>query len=243
MNTDEIESLSFYQGDGYQNINKLLRIPDKDTLFNHIKKIDKTLTNKHEGETVYRGIPNLSTLLKSTTEAGFNHTFIDHGYSSTTTNFCKSYSFLKAGTCCILAFTIPKGVKGFSFNEKDKTDFKNMNEDEILLERNLQYFLTEPVVINKLTVYPCIVKKYIPNVSEEDIKNALLVKENLVKMKDEIPKQTEDYIVDQIIEWIDKQPLKSTEKWNFDYAFQYLCLLDKSKKDKVYELFQERIKK
>jgi hypothetical protein len=142
-----------------------------------------------------------------------------------------------------LAFTIPKGVKGFSFNEKDNTDFKNMNEDEILLERNLQYFLTEPVVINKLTVYPCIVKKYIPNVSDEDIKNALLVKENLVKMKDEIPKQTEDYIVDQIIEWIDKQPLKSTEKWNFDYAFQYLCLLDKSKKDKVYELFQERIKK
>lgn len=243
MNETEIKSLTFYQGDGHKKINKLLRdFGDRDTLLDHIKKIDKTLSDKYEGETVYRGIPNLTGLLNKTTEAGFDHTFIDHGYSSTTTNFCKSYYFLNEDLCCILAFSIPKGVKGFSFNEKEKTDFRNMKEDEILLERNLQYFLTEPIVINKLTVYPCIVKKYIPNVSEKDMRNALLLTENLVKMKNDISKQTEDYIVDQIVEWIDQQPIKSKEKWHFDIAYDNLCLLDKSKKDKVYQLFQERCK-
>ena len=240
MNEEEIKSLTFYQGNGYMKINKFLRdYQDKDKIVDHIKRIDHSLSNKHEGKTVYRGVPNLVLLLNKTLEAGFDHTFIDHGYSSTTTNLCKTYNFLNNDTCCVLSFSIPKGVKGFSFTEDEKTDFMEMKEDEILLERNLQYFLTEPVLLNGMKVYPCIVKKYIPNVTDKDMENAIRVKNELVKIKDDIPTQTEKYILDQIIAWISKQKDNIKEKWQFENAYRNLCLLDKSKKDKVYQLFLE----
>ena len=240
MDDDEIKSLSFYQGNGYLKINKFFRdFQDLDKIIKHTKRIDNVLTTKHVGKTVYRGISNLSALLDITSEAGFDHTFIDHGYSSTSTDFCKAVRFTE-NSCCVLSFSIPEGIKGFHFSEDENNDFMKMKEDEILLERNLQYFLSEPVLINGIKVYPCIVKKYIPNVSDKDMENALLVKKQLVKISQDIPKQTEKDILDQILTEIG---VKDKSQWQFDNAYRSLCLLDKSKKDKVYQLFRDFIQK
>lgn len=231
------KSLTYYQSYGYKSINRFLRdFTDYEKILDHMKHIDHSLTDSYEGITVYRGISNMEDLLQATNEAGFDHTFIDHGYSSTSTNFCTSASFIM-NKCCVLSFVIPTGIRGFSFREKE-TDFNKMKEDEIVLERDLQYFFTEPTMLNGIKVYPCIVKKYIPLVTKDDLDLATKHVQALQALDKKIREQPIEDIVKAILEEYKKTSLLPLPEnaWLFHETYHRLCF-DRDRKSLAYEHF------
>lgn len=237
IDREDKKSLTYYQHDGARIINKFLRdFTDYEKILDHMKRIDHSLTNSYEGIMVYRGIPNMERLLTATNEAGFDHTFIDHGYSSTSTNLCTASRFTHT-TCCVLSFVIPRGIRGFSFREKEN-DFNNMREDEIVLERDLQYFFTEPTMLNGIKVYPCIVKKYISLVTKDDLHLATKHVQAIQALDKKIREQSIEEIVTIILEEYKKISLvPSQENSLFFYDIYYKLCLDRDRESLVYDHF------
>ena len=175
LTKEEIESIQWYKGEGYDSINKSLRrlsgsvdsnileklIEDVDIEdFNHIKNIDNVLKRSpyYKGK-LYRGLNYVD----------YNETFINYSYSSSTYDIRVAQEF-SGDKCCLLSFNL---------TEKDKIHYIDMNqfykkyfnkeddEMEILLDRDLIFqnvrliglleYQTEKEYSEK-NIYSCIVQ-------------------------------------------------------------------------------------
>jgi hypothetical protein len=140
MSQEENKALVWYQGNGYQTINKHLRtgaakgqMTDQN-IANLDKAIDKTSLSKDT--ILYRGtaFSAYSTQLGDDPSKWVGKTFEDKGYMSTTVDFNQSFSGVKA------VIRAPKGTKGgFLGNLPGGT---HNNELEILMARGTKMAIT-----------------------------------------------------------------------------------------------------
>jgi hypothetical protein len=171
-----LESLKSYKGILYGDINLSLRENislDKidPTIRRHIENIDSSMKNGDRDIILYRGIPRLHSFLeyyKDIDEEKIGTPrIIELGFSSASKKIDVTRSFVDKIGCCVLSFVLPKEIKRYDFSDK--------YEDEILIERNIQFILQsdEPLIDTnrKLQIYKAIVKSYIPpKITEKDIK-------------------------------------------------------------------------
>lgn len=157
-----MQSLKFYQGNGYGDINSFLRDPDfkesilnthkQDPIVKHINNIDSMMSFKDHGDKVfYRGIG--STLIPETLNSGSN-VIINRGYSSSTDDRKITKSYTDNYGCCLLIFTIPKNIKTFEYKYKKG----GYSESEVLIQRNTQFIIDEkssshPIYLARLALY------------------------------------------------------------------------------------------
>lgn len=206
LSNKEIESITWYKGEGYDFINKLLRkmggsldkelikkiIEENDVseIVNacyHIQNIDNALKRSpyYKGK-LYRGMSNID----------YNQTFINHSYSSTSSDIRVSQEF-SGKKCCLLAFNV---------TEHDKIHYIDMNifykkylnkqddEYEILLERDIAFHNVHLIGIletqtfknyEETNIYSCVIQK-LPKLNietliqqnhlENDLRNSLNLK-------------------------------------------------------------------
>jgi hypothetical protein len=214
------ESIRWYKGSGYGIINSFLRnnIVDEPflqlhkhhPLLKHIVFMDAVmqplnrLTFPKEAQindqelVVYRGIPNLR--IPQTWESTKELTDLAYGSTSFTLNGAKPFVSPDNG-CCLLRIHIPKAlwgqVGGFIFNEKAQRGKRKeiLQEDEILLQRNLLYrFDSSPPVNN---VYNATLEPY-----------AILER----KMKDTERKQLETDFRQQVLDE-HKLRIRNLDEW------------------------------
>ena len=180
LSNEEINSIQWYKGEGYDFINKTLRkmsgsldtklinkiIEENDVseIVNacyHIQNIDNALKRSpyYKGK-LYRGMSNID----------YNQTFINHSYSSTSSDIRISQEF-SGDKCCLLAFNI---------TENDKIHYIDMNifykkylnkkddEYEIILERDIAFHNVHLIGIletqtfknyEETNIYSCVVQK------------------------------------------------------------------------------------
>jgi hypothetical protein len=139
------DSLKFYKGEGYGEINDYLhgrQKPQENTL-KHISNIDSVLSNEpHLRQVYYRGIRGTIRIK--------NKSIINTGYSSVSKEFdIAQREFAGKDGCCVLAFTIPHSIKYYEYQS-------DTNEGELLIERNIKFIITGRDVNN-----PDILKAYI----------------------------------------------------------------------------------
>ena len=145
LTKEEIESIQWYKGEGYDIINKSLRrlsgSVDTKLLeklieeveiedFNHIKNIDNVLKRSpyYKGK-LYRGLNDVK----------YNETFINYSYCSSTYDIRVAEEF-SGNDCCLLSFNLTKNDKihYIDMNQFYKKYFnKEDDEKEILLDRDL----------------------------------------------------------------------------------------------------------
>jgi hypothetical protein len=168
-------SLNYYKGTGYGEINKMLRenyvhkedLKDekviKNSVLNHIKNIDYAIQksgDSNAGKKVYRGI-------KKHLIDNDSKTFIERGYSSTSTNPQIAAENYTEGGCCVLSLIIPKNIDSYEYVEK------GYKESEILLQRNIEYYNIEYLdkSIFGSDLYICNIRPYKLPSKEEIVKN------------------------------------------------------------------------
>jgi len=141
-------ALNIYQKGGseynYASINKFVReasndISDiiktnpEDPMVKIINELDRNMTQSGDNSVVfYRGLDNGLIPLIIEVSSGV---LVNKSYSSCTTVVNKAKEFVSDSGCCILAFTIPPGVKYHKFVDQ--------RENEVLLERNTQFIINE----------------------------------------------------------------------------------------------------
>jgi hypothetical protein len=188
MNSSIKNSLAHYKSTGYGEINNFLRevyvydedvIDSKDRILKDIGNIDTAIKfsgKENSGKKVYRGIKPFVIE---------NLDFIERGFSSTTTNIEIAAKNYTDGQCCILYFEIPNTVNSYKYPEK------GYKEEEILIQRNLQYLnISEVGNYQGVTIFTCTIKPYqLPTKSEvKKFEKSLdeLRKEMMKKMMEEL---------------------------------------------------------
>lgn len=226
-------ALLFYQTDnGYRLINKALREFNKENRINRIVSIiDKSLNKEQSGSQVFRGIIQSSEFKFSPYS-----TYREYGYSSTSLNFCSAIKFLYEKSCCVLSFKITNDILSYNYDNSPYGFFSE--EKEILVQRNINYFLGHPLIINDIVFYPCVVSKIGKKVSKEEIKKLMNEQmEFLINFRDKQNIETPEEILKNLEEnrLYKFLPLLV----NFDFDYDWLCL-NKKMKDKVYELAKKK---
>jgi len=113
------------------NINATLRGERRmtDKVKKQIADIDATITHKSKSDvTLYRGV---------SVPIGTRTSFIERAYSSTTRQCKVADTFIDKKTrCCVLRITVPSSIKRYEYQYIEEKE----NEDEIVLERDLEYY-------------------------------------------------------------------------------------------------------
>jgi hypothetical protein len=130
---------------------------------------------ENSGKKVYRGIKPFV----------IENDFIERGFSSTTTNIDIAAKNYTDGECCVLYFEIPNNVNSYKYPEK------GYKEEEILIQRNIQYLnISEMGSYSGVKIFTCTIKPYqLPSKSEvKKFEKSLeeLRKEMMKKMMEEI---------------------------------------------------------
>lgn len=178
-------SIKFYQGKGYGEINDFLRqVMDERTIENnpsdpivkHIKNIDKAMKNNNlKNVIVYRGI-NMS-LLVNLKNMGSN-VLVNKGYTSSSLDIEKSKMFTDEN--CILRFIIPNNLKTHIYEYK-KNISENLNEKEILIQRNTQFVINNMEDIKENKIYDAVLSNYIPPKSIQNLNNLEKLKNEMMQ--------------------------------------------------------------
>jgi len=178
-------SIKFYQGKGYGEINDFLRqVMDERTIENnpsdpivkHIKNIDKVMKNNNlKNVIVYRGI-NMSLLL-NLKNMGSN-VLVNKGYTSSSLDIEKSKMFTDEN--CILRFIIPNNLKTHIYEYK-KNISENLNEKEILIQRNTQFVINNMEDIKENKIYDAVLSNYIPPKSIQNLNNLEKLKNEMMQ--------------------------------------------------------------
>ena len=178
-------SIKFYQGKGYGEINDFLRqvmdertIEDNpsDPIVKHIKNIDKEMKNNNlKNVIVYRGI-NMSLLL-NLKNMGSN-VLVNKGYTSSSLDIEKSKMFTDEN--CILRFIIPNNLKTYIYEYK-KNISENLNEKEILIQRNTQFVINNMEDIKENKIYDAVLSNYIPPKSIQNLNNLEKLKNEMMQ--------------------------------------------------------------
>lgn len=179
------DSMEFYQGTGYGEINDFLRqVMDERTIednpsdptVTHIKNIDKMMKNNNlKNVIVYRGINK--SLLLNLKNTGSN-VLVNKGYTSSSLDIEKSKMF--ADENCILRFVIPHNLKTHIY-EYNKNISENLNEKEILIERNTQFVINGMDDIKPNKVYDAVLCNYTPPKSVQNLKNLERLKNEMMQ--------------------------------------------------------------
>jgi hypothetical protein len=180
LSNEEINSITWYKGEGYDFINKMLRKMGGSLDMNLIKKIIEE-NNVSEIVNACYHIRNIDNILKRSPyykgklyrgmlNIDYNQTFINHSYSSTSSDIRVAQEF-SGDKCCLLAFNVTENDK---IHYIDMNIFykkylnKNDEEYEILLERDIAFhnihligILETRTVKNyeETNVYSCVVQK------------------------------------------------------------------------------------
>jgi hypothetical protein len=124
-------SLEMYKGNGYYDINDSLRNLEFDeineTTKTHIKNIDSFMKTGKEDIVVYRGLPDLYSILNENSE------LINFSFTSVTTDIMVAQKFSNYYKCCVIKFTLPRKIKRHVFDDD--------REGEILLQRNTKFII------------------------------------------------------------------------------------------------------
>ena len=255
LSNEEIDSITWYKGEGYDFINKTLRkmggsldsklikkiiennISEIANACYHIQNIDNILKRSpyYKGK-LYRGMSNID----------YDKTFINNSYSSASTDIRVSQEF-SGEKCCLLAFNI---------TENDKIHYINMNifykkylnkqddECEILLERDIAFHNIHLIGIletrtlksyEETNIYSCVIQK-LPKLNIESLiqqnnlesylKNSLNLK--LTHEETEISKKKLKYELEEL-----KYELKQNEE-------QLEEMINKTKNNKnIIELYKK----
>ena len=179
------DSIKFYQGTGYGEINDFLRqIMDERTIednhsfpiVKHIKNIDKIMNNNNLNNViVYRGI-NIGLLL-NLKNIGSN-VLVNKGYTSSSLDIGKSKMF--AYENCILRFVIPNKLKTYIYKYK-KNVSENLNEKEILIQRNTQFVINNMDDIKPNKIYDAVLSNYTPPKSVQNLNNLERLKNEMMQ--------------------------------------------------------------
>ena len=233
INTSNI-ALTVYKTDiGFYNINNYLR--KNPFVSDHvIDLIDKGMNNKQKGVQVFRGIRPTETFkiepLKS---------YKEYGYSSVSRNFCSAFHFSNGKNCCVLSFEIPKDI--LSYDYKNNPYQFLSEEEEILVQRNIVYHIGEPVIVNEMLFYPCV----ITNMKETGKLKKLMDKQSeFIKNFRVNYNKTKSGSAQEILENLEKNrstpflPLLT----NLEYFYHELCL-DKKMYNQVKKLAKEKYEK
>jgi hypothetical protein len=131
-NPSSEDSLRYYKGEGYGDINSALRSQFTETIprniQKHIENIDRKMDKGSKNIRVYRGIPAIKRFI------GNDETLIipNLGYSSVTTDINVAKRFT-VDSCCIISFILPADMGRY--------DYKDSDEKELLVQRNTQLLL------------------------------------------------------------------------------------------------------
>jgi hypothetical protein len=123
-----------YKLNDYMNINATLRGERRmtDKVKRQIADIDATIIHKGKSDvTLYRGV---------SVPIGNRTSFIERAYSSATRQCSVADTFIDKKTrCCVLRITVPSSIKRYEYEHTKESEEKE-NEDEIVLERDLEYY-------------------------------------------------------------------------------------------------------
>jgi len=129
-----------------------------------IHNIDKGIRTKGTNDEIvlYRGItPNAISFT--------SNSFKEQGFSSTSKEIdVPANNFTDQDyNCCVLKFIKPKSIYGYDYSNKGKND----SENEVLLERNIEYINIKHVgfvsVDHNRKVFTCSIQKFeLPNTTE-----------------------------------------------------------------------------
>lgn len=171
MNQQDINNVAFYKVGGYEDINNVLRgeetafVPlDDADVQGYIEGIDSIMqrTEVPEAVVAYRGM-DLEDQFNLQFEELEGETFTFDGYTSTSLDRTVASDFAAAGTIgkeeeqppVLLSMTIPAGIKGF-WPESDQIDRASTvgiaEEQELLLDRGLQFTITDTETIGDLRI-------------------------------------------------------------------------------------------
>jgi hypothetical protein len=151
-----------YKLNEYTNVNRALREPRRMTpgIQSFIDQLDAVINKTANTPVIlYRG---LSIPLKG------KKNLVEPAYSSTTTHCSVADTFTDRDTrCCVLKVTVPPSIKRYNYiSNTDDDNEERENENEVLLERGLEYY--EIVDTKKRcgkynsSIYECKVRKYVP---------------------------------------------------------------------------------
>lgn len=178
-------SIKFYQGTGYGEINDFLRqvmderiIEDNtsDPTVKHIKNIDRIMKNNNlKNVIVYRGI-KMSLLLNLKNMS--SNVLVNKGYTSSSLDIEKSKMFTDEN--CILRFIIPNNLKTHIYEYK-KNISENLNEKEILIQRNTQFVINDMEDIKENKIYDAVLSNYIPPKSIRNLNNLEKLKNEMMQ--------------------------------------------------------------
>ena len=161
------DSIKAYKGELYGEINSSLRGSSGDLdkiepkIRKHIENIDSFMKEGEKDKylVLYRGIYNLRNFLRFNNSIDSSPRIIDLAFSSATKNIKVTRSFVDMNGCCVLAFVLSSEIKRYVYGDE-------LAEDEVLLQRNLQFILEsdQPIIdsSNKIQIYKAIVKPYDP---------------------------------------------------------------------------------
>jgi hypothetical protein len=231
INTINI-ALAVYQTDiGFYAINNYLRKNPFGS--NHIiKLIDKGMNNKQKGIQVFRGVrPSENFKIEPLKSYG------EYGYSSVSPNFCSAVKFSNRENCCVLSFEITNDI--LSYDYKNSLYAFHSDEEEILIQRNIVYHIGEPVIINEMLFYPCVVTK----MDNSDKLKKLIDKQtkSITKFRDIDYNKTKSGSAEEILDNLEKNnPYPySPLLVNLDLYYNNLCL-DKKMYKEVEKLAKDK---
>jgi hypothetical protein len=168
---EKMLSIKAYKGESYGDINTALRESSGNleqigtSIRKHIENIDSLMKEGPEERILYRGIQGLPFFLDTSNKIGSNPILIQLAFSSATRNIKVTRSFVDKNGCCVLAFPLTSDIKRYDFGDKQ--------EEEVLLQRNIQFILESDIpeidVKNKIQIYKAIVKPYNPpKITQQD---------------------------------------------------------------------------
>lgn len=195
------ESLRYYKEDGYGEINSELRSSLsldnlEESIKNHVENIDSVM-KQGDSMTLYRGFHNIDSFFRNE----LNSVIVDQAYSSCSKDISVSAKFTE-NLCCIIEFYLPREIKRYEYQDKKY-------ENEVLLQRNLQFQILEPKKTYKgIRVHFAIVSIYTPPVISQEVldKTRELIQDS-VGIDDVIESIVEDLLEDDFTDKSDKSEL------------------------------------
>ena len=178
-----MDSLKYYQSDGYGKINGLIRDPDFNEsllttdidheIIRHINNIDTQLKNNDLPNLYYRGISGTFIPQSIKLSSGI---ITNTAYTSTTDDKKIAQIYAENG-CCILVFKIPSNLKTYQYT------YDGYSEKEVLIERNTQFQIVKEIQKN---LYMAELQKYTPPVKTQDLDLEKMLEQARQKQLEEV---------------------------------------------------------
>lgn len=166
---DEVSVLMTYKGDGYSALNGILlnnHIPlpltkkfikknkGMDSYLRYINFLDKTVIQRqNKGMIVARGMSNFFKIFNYLIST--NQPFITKNFVSSSADISIANYFSQGNDDAIMVFKIPKNIGTFDYRNIEKKLHISEGEEEILIQRNVQFRLIK----RRGQIFYCVLEK------------------------------------------------------------------------------------